>query len=136
LRSAIENGSLKPGQPLTSQAQLARRHGVALGTLHQVLGLLEHEGYIMRRQGVGTFVADAPPAPDSPLRALAQWTAQDFASAHAAVTSALAFLARQIGMHSAFLSRIQTDQLAIVADYDDNGCGIRAGTAFPLDDAF
>jgi GntR family transcriptional regulator len=136
LRSAIEDGPLKPGQALESQATLARRQGVALATLHHVLKLLEHEGYIVRRHGIGTFVAETLPIPTSPLRALAQWTGQDFASAHDAAAAALAFLARQIGMNSAFLSRFEDDRLAILVDYDNGGCGIRAGTSFPLEDAF
>jgi DNA-binding GntR family transcriptional regulator len=133
LQCAIDNGQLRAGQQLDNQAQLARQHGVALATLNQVLGLLEHEGYIVRRQGVGTFVAETPPAPANPLRALAQFTGREFSSSQAAAAAALSF---QIGMHSAFLSRFDADELAILVDYDDHGCGIRAGASFPLEDAF
>ena len=136
LQSAIDNGQLRAGQLLDNQAQLARQHGVALATLNQVLGLLEHEGYIVRRQGVGTFVAETPPAAANPLRALAQFTGREFRSSQAAAAAALSFLARHIGMHSAFLSRFDADELAILVDYDDHGCGIRAGASFPLEDAF
>ena len=136
LQSAIDSGLLQAGQLLDSQAQLAQRYGVALATLHHVLGLLEQDGYIVRRQGVGTFVAEAPPTPANPLRALAQFTGREFSSSHAAASAALAFLARQIGMHSAFLSSIDADHLAILVDYDDHGCGIRAGSSFSLKDAF
>ena len=136
LQSAIDSGLLQPGQALESQAELARRHGVALATLHHVLAILEQDGYITRRHGIGTFVAVAPPVPASSLRALAQFTSRDHGSVRAAVDAALSFLARQIGMHSAFLSRFEDDRLAILADYDDHGCGIRAGAAFPLEDAF
>ena len=136
LQSAIDSGQLRAGQLLDSQAQLARRHGVALATLHHVLSLLEHDGYIVRRQGVGTFVAEAPPMPANPLRALAQFTAHEFTSSRAATAAALSFLARQLGMHSALLTRFDDDRLAILVDYDDHGCGIRAGSSFSLEDAF
>ena len=136
LRSAIESGRLQPGQALGAQAQLAREHGVALATLHQALRALEEAGYIESRHGVGTFVAASPPAPRDPLRALARLAVQSFATAGEAAAAALALLGEQVGMRSAFLSRFDGDQLVIVADYDDEGCGIRAGASFPVMDAF
>lgn len=136
LRSAIESGQLAPGQKLSSQAHLAAQHGVALGTLHEVVGTLEREGYLVRRHGVGTFVAMAPPVATDPLRALARLMTQSFGSIQEQVDAALVLVAEQVGMRSAFLSRVEGDQLAIVADYDNAGCGIRAGSSFPLGDAF
>ena len=136
LREAIETGQLGRGQMLNSQAQLAQEHGVALATLHQALRALEQDGYITRRHGVGTFVADAPPPATDPLRALARFSLQRFPSTRQAADAALALLAEQIGMRSAFLSRIDNHGVAIVADYDHNGCGIHAGTSFPVEDAF
>lgn len=136
LRSAIESGRLLPGTPLATQAELAAAHGVALATLHQALRALDQDGYIVRRHGVGTFVADLPPPTPDPLRALARFSLQSFGSSRSAVDAALALLAEQVGVRSAFLSRVAQNELAIVADYDRGGCGIRAGDAFPLDDAF
>ena len=136
LRSAIERGELQPGEGLSSQADLAEQHGVALATLNQAMRALEQDGYIVRRHGVGTFVAEVPPESNDPLRALAHFSLQSFPSSRDAVEAALALVAQQIGVRSAFLSRFVQDQLAIVADYDRGGCGIRAGSAFPLDDAF
>ena len=136
IRSAIESGRLQPGQPLGAQAQLAREHGVALATLHQALRALQEAGYLEIRHGVGTFVAAAPPVPRDPLRALARFAAQSFASATEAAEAALALLAEYVGVRSAFLSRFAGDELVIVADYDHGGCGIRAGASFPLKDAF
>ena len=136
IRSAIESGQLQPGEALRSQADLAEQHGVALATLHQALGALEQDGYIVRRHGVGTFVADEPPVVTDPLRALARFSLQTYPSSKQAVDAALALVAQQIGVRSAVLSRFDQDQLAIVADYDHGGCGIRARAHFPMGDAF
>src|SRR3712207_4767939 len=81
VRTAIEQGQLQPGHVLDSQSQLARQHGVALATLHAALRALEEDGYVVRRHGVGTFVADTPPRPTNPLRALAQFSTRQFPSA-------------------------------------------------------
>ncbi|MDP9312191.1 MAG: GntR family transcriptional regulator [Chloroflexota bacterium] len=136
LREAIEIGRLRPGQALGSQAQLAQQHGVALATMHLTLRALEQDGYIVRRHGVGTFVAQTPPARHEPLRALARFTAQRFASAQDAADAALVLLAEQIGVRTAFMTRLDAYQLQVVAAYDRGGCGVDAGVAYPLDDAF
>ncbi len=136
IRTRIENGQLQPGQVIGSQSHLAQQHGVALATLHQALRALEQDGYVVRRHGVGTFVADTPPLPVAPLRAFARFTQQRFSSTQDAAEAALKLLAEQIGVRSAFLSRFDEDRLMIVADYDQNGCGIRSGSDFPISDAF
>ncbi len=71
-----------------------------------------------------------------PLRALARFSLQPYPSAQHAANAALVLLAQHVGVRSAFLSRLDQDHLAIVADYDDAGCGIRQGMIFPLGDAF
>ena len=136
IRSEIDYGRLEPGHMLASQSQLARQYGVALATLHSALRALEEDGYIVRRQGVGTFVASVLPTPKNPLRALAQFSTRRYSSASHAIDAALQLLAKQSGMRSAFLSRFDHDRLLIVADYDQGGCGIRAGASFPVNDAF
>jgi DNA-binding GntR family transcriptional regulator len=136
LRRLIETRQLQPGQRLDSQARLAQQHGVALATLHQVIRVLEQEGYVVSRQGVGTFVADTPPQAADPLRALARFTSSEYASSAEMIDSALSLLARQVGVRSSFVSRFDGDQLVILADYDQGGCGIKAGAVFPLEDAF
>ncbi|NDC87053.1 MAG: GntR family transcriptional regulator, partial [Betaproteobacteria bacterium] len=40
LRQRILNGEWQPGQMIPSEASLAQRYGVALGTLRQALSLL------------------------------------------------------------------------------------------------
>jgi DNA-binding GntR family transcriptional regulator len=136
LRGMIDSGQVQPGQQLASQADLAARHGVALATMNQALRVLEQDGFIVRRQGVGTFVADMLPQIESPLRALSHLSARSFGSSDEAISAILALLAEQTGMRSAFLSRFESDRLAIVADHDHSGCGIRAGTILQLEDAF
>src|SRR6266699_6097534 len=57
LRERISNGELAPGARLDNQRQLALSFGVTLMTLRQALELLEREHLIVRRHGLGTFVA-------------------------------------------------------------------------------
>jgi GntR family transcriptional regulator len=57
LRSLIENGTYRPGEQLPSQAELAVQLGISRPTLREALLNLEQEGIIVRRHGVGTFVA-------------------------------------------------------------------------------
>src|SRR6184192_42009 len=57
LRDRIGRGELAPGAPLPNQRKLAKTFGVTLMTLRQALELLEREHLIVRRHGLGTFVA-------------------------------------------------------------------------------
>ena len=57
LRERIVAGGHGPGQRLDNQRSLAREFGVTLMTLRQALDLLERDGLITRRHGLGTFVA-------------------------------------------------------------------------------
>src|SRR5262249_27315804 len=57
LRQKIDGGLLVPGERLDNQRRLARQYGVTLMTLRQALELLERDGLITRRHGLGTFVA-------------------------------------------------------------------------------
>lgn len=60
LRERMAAGSPAPGERLGDQRSLAREFGVTLMTLRQALELLEREGRITRRHGLGTFVASPP----------------------------------------------------------------------------
>ena len=53
----LELGLLKPGDPVDSERELARIHGVSLMTARHALTTLEREGLVVRRRGAGTFVA-------------------------------------------------------------------------------
>ena len=57
LLALIAAGDLLPGDRLPSEELLARQLGIARATLREALRLLEDEGTIIRRHGVGTFVA-------------------------------------------------------------------------------
>src|SRR5437667_8988559 len=57
LRDRIGRGELEPGAPVDNQRKLARTFGVTLMTLRQALEVLERENLIVRRHGLGTFVA-------------------------------------------------------------------------------
>jgi GntR family transcriptional regulator len=57
IRAQIEKGELKPGDPVASERELARRHSVSLMTARHALAGLEQEGIVRRRVGAGTFVA-------------------------------------------------------------------------------
>lgn len=57
LRERIREGELAPGGLLPNQRRLAKSFGVTLMTLRQALEVLEREKLIVRRHGLGTFVA-------------------------------------------------------------------------------
>jgi GntR family transcriptional regulator len=57
LRERIAASGHGPGERLDNQRSLAREFGVTLMTLRQALDLLERDGLIARRHGLGTFVA-------------------------------------------------------------------------------
>jgi len=56
LRQAIRSGSISPEREFPAESELARQLGVSRGTLRQAISVLEHEGLLSRRQGLGTFI--------------------------------------------------------------------------------
>ncbi|MBK3842336.1 GntR family transcriptional regulator [Paraburkholderia aspalathi] len=59
----IESGSLREGDRLPSEGELAVNHGVSVGTVQKALVQLVHSGLITREQGRGTFVSGTRVAP-------------------------------------------------------------------------
>lgn len=57
IRKRIDAGQLRPGDPVSSERDLAKLHQVSLMTARHALATLEREGVVERRRGVGTFVA-------------------------------------------------------------------------------
>ncbi len=57
LLALIREEELQPGDQLPSETQLAGCLGISRTTLREALHLLVEEGAIVRRQGLGTFVA-------------------------------------------------------------------------------
>jgi len=60
LLDLIREKELQPGDQLPSEAQLAGQLGISRTTLREAMHLLVEEGVIVRRQGIGTFIATAP----------------------------------------------------------------------------
>ena len=60
LRRQICSGALKPGDRLPSQAELRARYGISQATMERLHAHLEQDGLIVRKQGLGTFVAHPP----------------------------------------------------------------------------
>jgi GntR family transcriptional regulator len=57
LLNLIENGAYQAGEQLPSEADLASQLGISRPTLREALRNLEQDGLILRKHGVGTFVA-------------------------------------------------------------------------------
>jgi GntR family transcriptional regulator len=57
LTHSLARGEWQPGEALPSEARLAQRYGVSIGTLRKAIDELVAEGVVVRRQGSGTFIA-------------------------------------------------------------------------------
>jgi GntR family transcriptional regulator len=57
LLNLIEDGTYQPGEQLPSEADLAAQLGISRPTLREALLNLEREDVLVRKHGVGTFVA-------------------------------------------------------------------------------
>src|SRR3954467_11731565 len=75
LPTAIRDGTLKPGDRLPTEAELAREFQVGRTSVREGLQKLRAHGLIESRKGLGAFVTE-PPASD-PLADFARWTASD-----------------------------------------------------------
>jgi GntR family transcriptional regulator len=62
LLAQIRSGTLPLHERLPSEAALAEQYGVTRMTVRQALGELAAQGFVTKRRGLGTFVADARPA--------------------------------------------------------------------------
>lgn len=56
LRERIESGRYRQGESIPTEMELMREYGVARSTVRQAIAVLEQQGYVARRRGVGTFV--------------------------------------------------------------------------------
>ncbi|MBZ0256419.1 GntR family transcriptional regulator, partial [bacterium] len=61
LKDQIENGVLKPGDPLATREKLMKEHDISLSTVTRAISELERQGWLISRQGSGTFVAKKNP---------------------------------------------------------------------------
>lgn len=60
LRQAITDGTFQPGSQLPTEAELCEMLGVSRTVVREALRVLENDGLIARRHGVGTFVRNQP----------------------------------------------------------------------------
>lgn len=61
LASAIRDGTLKPGDRVASEAELVSQFGVSRMTANRALRELQAAGVLVRRAGIGSFVAEPRP---------------------------------------------------------------------------
>ena len=61
VRRDVMLGRLRPGDQLPSVSEVVAALSVNPNTVVKAFSELEHQGLVVRRQGVGTFVAAAPP---------------------------------------------------------------------------
>jgi GntR family transcriptional regulator len=60
LRQAITGGTFRPGSQLPTEAQLCEMLSVSRTVVREALRVLEDDGLVSRRHGVGTFVRNHP----------------------------------------------------------------------------
>jgi DNA-binding GntR family transcriptional regulator len=60
LRQAITGGTFRPGSRLPTESELCEMLGVSRTVVREALRVLEEDGLVARRQGVGTFVRNHP----------------------------------------------------------------------------
>ncbi|MGM0432507.1 MAG: GntR family transcriptional regulator [Spirochaetota bacterium] len=58
LQKKIAEGIYKPGDQLPSEVDFARELGVSRATLREAFSILHRQGFITRKHGVGSFVAE------------------------------------------------------------------------------
>jgi GntR family transcriptional repressor for pyruvate dehydrogenase complex len=72
VRTLIERRTLRPGDRLASERELARQMGVSRPSVRAGLRSLAAMGVVQTRQGAGTFITDGPPTlVGEPLRLIA-----------------------------------------------------------------
>ncbi len=63
ITQGLESGEWKPGEIIPSEVELAARYKVSQGTVRKAIDELAAENLLVRRQGKGTFVANAQRRP-------------------------------------------------------------------------
>jgi len=58
IKHSITSGTVRPGALLPSEAELCETFGISRNTVRQAIGALEGEGFVVRKRGKGTFVAE------------------------------------------------------------------------------
>ena len=78
IRTAIDNGTYRPGHQIPTEAELMKTHDASRPTVKRGLDLLRHERRITSIPGCGTFVlAPRPPQTEHPdITRLRTWLTQ------------------------------------------------------------
>lgn len=74
IEDAIKHGSIKPGDALPSERDLATRADVSRVTVRKAVQQLVHDGVLVQRHGSGTFVAPQPQRVEQSLSQLTSFT--------------------------------------------------------------
>lgn len=61
------------GEQLPTELEMAAIYGISRITIRQALAALAQDGYVERRQGTGTFVADRPPLVQHDFGLMTPW---------------------------------------------------------------
>jgi len=106
IRRLIENGTLRPGDKIPPEREFAQKLKISRASLRAGIGHLAAMGVLNVRHGVGTFVADGPPALGGVsldiLRALHGYTTAQMFEARRILESHLAALAAERGREEHF----------------------------------
>ena len=122
VREMIRQGSLKPGDRLPPERELAKRLGISRASLRHGLRALTAIGVLTSRHGSGTYIAAGPPALDSePLRMLAdlhRFTPDEMFEARKLLESGLAGMAAENAQpeHLATMAEEITEMYATLQD--------------------
>lgn len=73
IRSAIEQGELKPGDKLPTEQELCNKLGVGRSSIREAIRVLEAEGYIEVRRGSGTFIIQSRTSQPEQLNSIVAW---------------------------------------------------------------
>ena len=57
IKKEIRTGILKPGDKLPSESEMQKKYNISRVTIRNAMAELESEGYIIKVQGKGSFVA-------------------------------------------------------------------------------
>jgi DNA-binding GntR family transcriptional regulator len=102
IATAIQDGALRPGTVFPPEPDLADRLGLSRQTINQALTGLARRGLLIRRRGVGTFVAE--PVVEQPLGQLYSFIRTLTARGHSPSTRLLGSRITQDDLASSLLT--------------------------------
>jgi GntR family transcriptional regulator len=62
LADCIKCGTMLVGSQIQTEPELMKQYGVGRATVREAVALLVNEGYLVKRQGIGTFVSNRQPS--------------------------------------------------------------------------